>query len=65
MQVHDTEALRVAVKEVLAAEEKAVAEYRAGKEASLQYLIGKSMKATRGSGNPALLAELIKEEAAK
>ncbi|MFZ2500432.1 MAG: Asp-tRNA(Asn)/Glu-tRNA(Gln) amidotransferase subunit GatB [Minisyncoccia bacterium] len=59
MQVHDTEILGVAIREVLATETKAVAEYRSGKEASLQYLIGKSMKATRGAGNPALLKEII------
>lgn len=59
MQVHDTGVLKEAIRSVLAEEVKAVEEYRAGKEAALQYLIGKSMKATRGAGNPALLKELI------
>ncbi|MDE2173558.1 MAG: Asp-tRNA(Asn)/Glu-tRNA(Gln) amidotransferase GatCAB subunit B, partial [Patescibacteria group bacterium] len=59
IQVHDSEILRGTVKEVLAEETKAVEEYRAGKAASLQYLIGKSMKATRGAGNPAILKDLI------
>ena len=62
IQVHDTEALRSAVKTVLAEETKAVGEYRAGKEAALQYLIGKSMKATKGAGNPATLKDLIVAE---
>ncbi|OYV27048.1 MAG: hypothetical protein B7W98_02635, partial [Parcubacteria group bacterium 20-58-5] len=62
IQSHDTEALRDAVKGVLAGEAKAVGEYRAGKEAALQYLLGKSMKATKGAGNPAILAKLIVEE---
>lgn len=62
IQVHDAEALRSAVKGVLAEEAKAVGEYRAGKEASLQYLIGKSMKATKGAGNPSILKDLIVEE---
>ena len=62
IQVHDTGILKEAIKKVLTEEEKAVAEYRAGKEASLQYLIGKSMKATRGAGNPTLLRELIVAE---
>jgi len=62
IQSHDAEALRGAVKGVLAGEAKAVGEYRAGKEAALQYLLGKCMKATKGAGNPAILKELIIEE---
>ena len=62
MQVHDTSILTEAIKGVLAEEVRAVEEYRAGKEAALQYLIGKSMKATKGAGNPALLKELIVTE---
>ncbi|MHB8660336.1 MAG: Asp-tRNA(Asn)/Glu-tRNA(Gln) amidotransferase subunit GatB [Minisyncoccota bacterium] len=62
IQVHDTESLRSAVKSVLEEEVKAVGEYRAGKEAALQYLIGKSMKATKGAGNPAVLKDLIIKE---
>ena len=59
IQSHDTEVLQKAVQGVLEEEVRAVEEYRAGKEASLQYLIGKSMKAAKGSGNPAMLRELI------
>ncbi len=62
MQVHDTGVLRTAIKGVLGEEGKAVEEYRAGKEAALQYLLGKSMKATKGAGNPALLKEILIEE---
>ncbi|MCX6790222.1 MAG: Asp-tRNA(Asn)/Glu-tRNA(Gln) amidotransferase subunit GatB [Candidatus Kaiserbacteria bacterium] len=62
IQVHDTEVLRTAIVGVLAEEGKAVEEYRAGKETALQYLIGKSMKATKGAGNPNLLKELILKE---
>lgn len=61
MQVHDTETLKQAIQQVLSEEEKAVSEYRAGKEASLQYLLGKTMKATRGAGNPSLIKELLIE----
>ncbi len=59
IQIHDTEDLRSAVSSVLNEEVKAVEEYRVGKEAALQYLIGKSMKATKGAGNPAILKDLI------
>lgn len=62
LQVHDIEALRVVVRSVLEEEAKAVGEYRAGKGAALQYLIGKGMKATKGAGNPAILKDLIAQE---
>ncbi|HET9641758.1 MAG TPA: Asp-tRNA(Asn)/Glu-tRNA(Gln) amidotransferase subunit GatB [Candidatus Paceibacterota bacterium] len=61
LQVHDTDELRSAVLEVISTEAKAVQEYRSGKEAALQYLLGKSMKATKGAGNPATLKALIIE----
>jgi len=64
IQVHDTAVLAEAVRAVLAEEAKAVEEYRAGKETALQYLIGKSMKATKGAGNPSLLKDLIIAELA-
>lgn len=62
LQVHDTAVLKKVIKAVLIEESKAVEEYRAGKEAALQYLVGKSMKATRGAGNPTLLREILVEE---
>lgn len=62
MQVHDAAVLTDAIRTVLAEEAKAVEEYRGGKEAALQYLVGKSMKATKGAGNPNALRELIIKE---
>ena len=35
------------------------AEYKAGKTASLQFLIGQAMKAAKGSANPEMLKELF------
>jgi aspartyl-tRNA(Asn)/glutamyl-tRNA(Gln) amidotransferase subunit B len=61
-QVSDAATLRVAVQEVIRANESVVAEYRAGKQTALQYLVGQGMKATRGAGNPALLRDLILKE---
>jgi aspartyl-tRNA(Asn)/glutamyl-tRNA(Gln) amidotransferase subunit B len=34
-------------------------EYRAGKEASLQFLIGQAMRLSKGSANPAMLKEIF------
>ncbi len=61
IQVSDPEALKRVVEAVLAAEPKAVEEYRGGKEASLQYLLGKAMKESKGAGNPQQLRTLLIE----
>ena len=65
VQVSDPEALRACVREVMGQQEAVVVEYRAGKEAALQFLVGQAMKATRGAGNPATLRTLLLEELAK
>ena len=62
IQVHDEAALADIVGRVLREEGKAVSEYRAGKEAALQYLVGKAMKESRGAGNPVTLRELFVQE---
>lgn len=64
MQVSDEGALREIVRGVIQEHEGVANEYRAGKEASLQFLVGMSMKATRGAGNPSLLKELLVQELA-
>jgi aspartyl-tRNA(Asn)/glutamyl-tRNA(Gln) amidotransferase subunit B len=61
IQKSDAGALEVIVKDIIAANEKVVAEYKAGKEASLQYLIGQGMKASRGAANPQVLSALFKK----
>ncbi|MDB5190048.1 MAG: gatB [Parcubacteria group bacterium] len=64
MQVSDPAALEAAVRGVIEANPGVVEEYKAGKEAGLQFLVGQSMKATKGAGNPALLKELLLKELA-
>jgi aspartyl-tRNA(Asn)/glutamyl-tRNA(Gln) amidotransferase subunit B len=61
IQKSDEGALKEIVKNVLSANEKVAADYKAGKEASLQFLIGQGMKATKGSANPEMLSKIIKE----
>ncbi len=65
IQVSDEGALRAIVQGVLTEHEGPASEFRAGKEASLQFLVGMSMKASKGSGNPAKLKELLLEELTK
>lgn len=64
LQISDSESLRLTVKEVIKQHAAIAGEYRAGKEASLQFLVGQTMKATRGAGNPTLLKSLLIEELA-
>lgn len=61
IQKSDPEALKKVCAEIVAANEKVAAEYKAGKEASLQFLVGQGMKATKGSANPQLLAATFRE----
>ncbi len=46
---------------IIADHRTVVAEYRQGKEASLQFLIGQGMKATSGTANPKVLREILTE----
>ncbi len=61
LQISDASALEGVISEIVAANPAVVAEYKAGKEASLQFFVGQAMKATKGSANPALLIELFKK----
>lgn len=61
LQISDASALEGIVSEIIAANPAVVAEYKAGKEASIQFFVGQGMKATRGSGNPAMLLEAFKK----
>lgn len=59
------DALTVAIDEAVKENPKAVEDYKNGKEASLQFLIGQVMKKTRGAAKPDELAELLKEKFGK
>ncbi|MBW8847962.1 MAG: Asp-tRNA(Asn)/Glu-tRNA(Gln) amidotransferase subunit GatB [Burkholderiales bacterium] len=61
-QVSDTGAIEAILDEVLAANQKSVDEYRAGKEKAFNALVGQAMKATKGKANPALVNELLKKK---
>ena len=61
-QISDSGALEAIVDEVLAANAKSVEQYRAGKEAAINALIGQAMKASKGKANPAQLTELLKKK---
>jgi len=61
-QISDTQVVEEAVSEAIAANAQAVADFRAGKEQALKFLVGQVMKVTRGQANPKLVNELLKRK---
>ena len=61
-QMSDSGELEKIIDEVLAANQKSVEEFRAGKEKAFNALVGQVMKATRGKGNPQQVNELLKQK---
>jgi len=51
--------LEAIVAEVLAANEKVVADYRGGKTNAMGFLVGQCMRASKGQGNPAIMKEIL------
>lgn len=60
-QETDTGAVEAIIKEVLAANEKMIEEYKSGKEKAFNGLVGQVMKAAKGKANPAQVNELMKK----
>ena len=58
-QISDSAALEAVVAEIVAANPAQVAQYRAGKQQVLGFLVGQVMKATKGRANPQLANELL------
>ncbi len=63
-QVSDEGAILAIVKDVIAKNEKAVADFKAGKNVT-GFLVGQCMKASKGQGNPQIINKLLAEELAK
>ncbi len=63
-QVSDEGAILAIVQEVLAKNEKAVNDYKNGKNVT-GFLVGQCMKASKGQGNPKLINQLLAAELAK
>jgi len=60
-QISDAGQLADIVARVIAEQPDAVAQVRAGKEATLRFLIGQVMRATHGKANPQLAEQLLRE----
>ena len=61
-QMSDSSELEAIIDGVLAANQKSVDEFRAGKDKAFQALVGQAMKASKGKANPAQVNELLKKK---
>jgi len=61
-QISDADEIRKVVKQVIASNASAVADYTSGKQQALTFLVGQVMKATRGRANPSVVREIIAQE---
>ncbi len=59
-QVSDTAAIDALVRDILAANAKTVADFRAGKTKVMGFLVGQVMKQSRGKANPQLAEERLR-----
>jgi aspartyl-tRNA(Asn)/glutamyl-tRNA(Gln) amidotransferase subunit B len=59
LQNDSADALARIVTDVIAQNPTVAADFKAGKQAALQFLVGQGMKLSKGTANPTLLAELL------
>ena len=59
IQIHDGEAIKKVVKKIISENEKVVGDYKGGKVAALQFLVGQVMKETRGAASPNNIKDIL------
>jgi aspartyl-tRNA(Asn)/glutamyl-tRNA(Gln) amidotransferase subunit B len=64
-QISDAGSIEKLVDEVLAKNEKQVADYRAGREKAFNSLVGQVMKASQGKANPAQVNDILRRKLAR
>src|SRR3989304_6222893 len=64
-QISDTGELEKIVAGVINSNGQPVADYRAGKDTALKFLVGQVMRATKGRANPQLVNEVLKRKLAE
>ena len=60
LQSNDTEALKAIAQKIIDSNPKVVSDYRGGKEQALMSLVGQIMKETKGSANPTITKQILK-----
>ncbi len=61
VQISDEGAIKEVVDKIIAANPQSVADYKAGKDRALGFLVGQCMKEMKGKGNPQILNKFILE----
>lgn len=61
-QVSDVSAIQEMVKKIIAENAQSVADYKAGHDHALGYIVGQVMKASKGKANPSIAKDLILKE---
>ena len=61
-QVSDADALEAMADKAIADNPKSVADFKAGKAAALQFLVGQVMRQSKGKANPAMVQELLRKK---
>ena len=62
IQISDEGAIKEVVQKILEANPNSIADYKAGKDRALGYLVGQAMKETKGKANPQMLNKMFLEE---
>lgn len=62
IQISDEGAIKEVVTKILEANPASIADYKAGKDRALGFLVGQAMKETRGKANPQLLNKMFLKE---
>ena len=62
IQISDEGAIREVVTKILEANPASIADFKAGKDRALGFLVGQAMKETRGKANPQMLNKMFLEE---
>ena len=65
VQISDEGAIKEVVQKVLENNAQSVADFKAGKDKALGFLVGQAMKETRGKANPQMLNKMFLEELKK
>lgn len=61
LQINDEDELKAVIQAIIDANPQSVEDYKAGKEKALGFLVGQTMKETRGKANPQVVNKLLKE----
>jgi aspartyl-tRNA(Asn)/glutamyl-tRNA(Gln) amidotransferase subunit B len=62
VQISDEGAIAAIVQQVIDANPQSVADYKAGKDRAVGFLVGQAMKETKGKANPGVVNKLLKEK---